>query len=96
LANPRVPGKNPEINSARRNERKVPALSRPEQIEGGAIHRKYWLKSPVSYFGNWRGFDFGDGMFGDGMFALFENDRQIGRAFPSGKQVWKAALTEGL
>lgn len=30
------------------------------------------------------------------MYALFEGDRQIGSAFPTEKEVWKAALIEGL
>lgn len=30
------------------------------------------------------------------MYALFEGDRQIGSPFPSEKEVWKAALIEGL
>ena len=30
------------------------------------------------------------------MYALFEGDRQIGSAFPTEKEVWEAALIEGL
>jgi hypothetical protein len=30
------------------------------------------------------------------MYALFEGDRQIGNPFPTEKEVWKAALIEGL
>ncbi len=30
------------------------------------------------------------------MYALFERDRQIGAAFPTEKEVWEAALIEGL
>jgi hypothetical protein len=30
------------------------------------------------------------------MYALFDRDKQIGSAFPTEKEVWKAALTEGL
>jgi len=30
------------------------------------------------------------------MYALFEGDRQIGDPFPSEKEVWEAALIEGL
>ena len=30
------------------------------------------------------------------MYALFEGDRQIGDPFPSEKEVWEAALFEGL
>jgi hypothetical protein len=30
------------------------------------------------------------------MYALFEGDRQIGNPFPSEKEVWEAALIEGL
>jgi hypothetical protein len=30
------------------------------------------------------------------MFALFEGDKQIGNAFPTEKEVWQAALLEGL
>ena len=30
------------------------------------------------------------------MYALFEGDKQIGSAFPTEKQVWEAALIEGL
>jgi hypothetical protein len=30
------------------------------------------------------------------MFALFEGDKQIGSAFPTEKEVWEAALIEGL
>jgi hypothetical protein len=30
------------------------------------------------------------------MYALFEGDRQIGNAFPTEKEVWLAALLEGL
>ena len=30
------------------------------------------------------------------MYALFEGDRQIGAAFPTEKEVWEAALIEGL
>jgi hypothetical protein len=30
------------------------------------------------------------------MYALFEGDRQIGSAFPTEKEVWQAALLEGL
>jgi hypothetical protein len=30
------------------------------------------------------------------MYALFEGDKQIGNAFPTEKEVWEAALIEGL
>ncbi|WP_198024685.1 MULTISPECIES: hypothetical protein [Bradyrhizobium] len=30
------------------------------------------------------------------MYALFEGDRQIGDPFPTEKEVWEAALIEGL
>jgi hypothetical protein len=30
------------------------------------------------------------------MYALFEGDRQIGNPFPTEKEVWEAALIEGL
>ena len=30
------------------------------------------------------------------MYALFEGDKQIGSAFPTEKEVWEAALIEGL
>lgn len=30
------------------------------------------------------------------MYALFEGDKQIGSAFPTEQEVWKAALAEGL
>ena len=30
------------------------------------------------------------------MYALFERDKQIGNAFPTEKEVWEAALIEGL
>jgi hypothetical protein len=30
------------------------------------------------------------------MYALFEGDKQIGNAFPTEKEVWQAALLEGL
>lgn len=30
------------------------------------------------------------------MYALFEGDKQIGDPFPSEKEVWEAALIEGL
>ena len=30
------------------------------------------------------------------MYALFKNERQIGRPFHSEKEVWEAALIEGL
>ena len=30
------------------------------------------------------------------MYALFKNEKQIGNAFPSEKEVWEAALIEGL
>jgi hypothetical protein len=30
------------------------------------------------------------------MYALFEGDKQIGRALPTEKEVWQAALLEGL
>jgi hypothetical protein len=30
------------------------------------------------------------------MYALFEGDRQIGSPFPTEKEVWEAALIEGL
>jgi hypothetical protein len=30
------------------------------------------------------------------MYALFEGKKQIGRAFPTEKEVWKAALITGL
>ena len=30
------------------------------------------------------------------MYALFEGDKQIGNPFPTEKQVWEAALIEGL
>ena len=30
------------------------------------------------------------------MYALFEGDKQIGGAFPTEKEVWEAALIEGL
>jgi len=30
------------------------------------------------------------------MYALFEGDKQIGSASPSEKEVWEAALMEGL
>jgi len=30
------------------------------------------------------------------MYALFEGNKQIGSAFPSEKEVWEAALIEGL
>ena len=30
------------------------------------------------------------------MYALFEGDRQIGNPFPTVKEVWEAALIEGL
>jgi hypothetical protein len=30
------------------------------------------------------------------MYALFEGDRQIGNPFPTEKEVWEAALLEGL
>jgi hypothetical protein len=30
------------------------------------------------------------------MFALFEKDKQIGSPFPTEKEVWEAALIEGL
>ena len=47
--------------------------------------------SPVSYFGNWRGF-----AWETPMYALFEGKKQIGSAFPTEKEVWEAALIEGL
>ncbi|MEH2513624.1 hypothetical protein V1291_004978 [Nitrobacteraceae bacterium AZCC 1564] len=30
------------------------------------------------------------------MYALFEGDKQIGRPFPTEKEVWEAALIDGL
>jgi len=30
------------------------------------------------------------------MYALFEGDKQIGNPFPTEKEVWEAALIEGL
>jgi hypothetical protein len=30
------------------------------------------------------------------MYALFEGDHQIGSVFPTEKEVWESALTEGL
>ena len=30
------------------------------------------------------------------MYALFEGDKQIGIAFPTEKEIWEAALIEGL
>ena len=30
------------------------------------------------------------------MYALFESDKQIGSPFPTEKEVWEAALIEGL
>ena len=30
------------------------------------------------------------------MYALFEGDKQIGRALPTEKEVWQAALLKGL
>ncbi|MBR1247620.1 hypothetical protein JQ609_11815 [Bradyrhizobium sp. AUGA SZCCT0169] len=30
------------------------------------------------------------------MYALFEGDKQVGSAFPTEKEVWEAALIEGL
>jgi hypothetical protein len=30
------------------------------------------------------------------MYALFDHQKQIGRSFPSEKEVWEAALIEGL
>jgi hypothetical protein len=30
------------------------------------------------------------------MYALFEQDKQIGNGFPTEKEVWEAALIEGL
>jgi len=30
------------------------------------------------------------------MYALFEGDKQVGSAFPTEKEVWQAALLEGL
>ena len=30
------------------------------------------------------------------MYALFDGDKQIGSAFPTEKEVWQAALSEGL
>lgn len=52
---------------------------------------KYQLKSPVSNLGDWRGFD-EEAL----MYALFEQDKQIGSPFPTEKEVWEAALIEGL
>jgi hypothetical protein len=33
---------------------------------------------------------------GDAMYALFDGNTQIGRAFPTEKEVWEAALIDGL